>query len=292
MLVRADLHSHTLHSEGRASPADLVEARRREGVTALAIGDNDVMSGVGAAAVHAAKAGLFFVPALEVTSHLHYGEAGEEHFHLLAYFPRSTLDGAAFEQTRLYARGVVVQERWRAFVLDWLSTRPAEDRAAIDPEGELERRPAAAFPAVQSTIERLASRRRASLEPFLAHHGRFWSSAGPNRDVFGWSPEAAIEMIVGDGATAIVAHPGRYRDEARTMEVIRASSGVEAFSPHHDAAASARWQAHAEQTGKLWTAASDDHQLSPYQRPRSGVPLRTIERLARETIDLQTLLAR
>lgn len=304
MFVATDLHGHTHYSDGRATPDEYVELRRALGMKAIAIADHDVLAGVRAGAVAAERAGMLFIPALEVTSHLHYGESGEEQFHVLAYYPHDVLGGLQLEHKQLYRRGILVQQRWKEFVLAWLHGLPAEDREALDPGGELERLPAPMFPALQSTILRIVNRtgegpgaalgeeRRVALfELFREHHVSFWSSKGPNRDLFGWTPEELIETIRSDGAVDVVAHPTRYRDKDRTQRVLDEARGIEVYTSRHKAEIAAAYREYAESKRKYWTSSSDDHQNARYIRPPCGTPLRTLERICQKTMKLASIVA-
>jgi hypothetical protein len=208
---------------------------------------------------------------------------------VLAYYPEDVLDGFRLEQTALYRRGLLVQERWRAHVLEWLCALPGEAREALG-AGELEALPPPAFPALQSTILRVVDRRPELFESFREHHVSFWSSAGPNADLFGWTPAEAIEAIRADGAVDVVAHAARYRDEERTERVLAEARGIEVYTSRHGADVAARLRALAESTNKLWTSSSDDHQEAAYVRPSSGMPLRTLERICRRPMKVSAIL--
>lgn len=291
MFVATDLHGHTLHSDGRATPEEYVEFRRALGMKAIAIADHDVLSGVRTGAACAERAGMLFIPALEVTSHLEYGMSGEEQFHILAYYTHDILEGRQLEQTALYRRGLVVQQRWKDFVLTWLRTLPAEEREALDPGGELERRPPPHFPALQSTIDLVIARRQPLFEAFRDHHVLFWSSAGPNRDLFGWTPQELIEQIRSDGAVDVVAHPTRYRNKDLTMSVLEEARGIEVYTSRHKAEVAATYREFADSRRKYWTSSSDDHQNARYIRPPCGTPLQTLERICKKTIKLSSIIA-
>lgn len=290
MFVSSDLHGHTRYSDGRATPEEYVEFRRSLGMKAIAIADHDVLAGVRQGAAAAERAGMLFIPATEVTAHLHYGRSGEEQFHVLAYYPHDVVDGFQLENKRLYQRGLLVQTRWKELVLEWLSKLPVDDREAIDPERQIERLPPPLFPALQSMILRIVERRRPLFEAFRDHHVLFWSSEGPNKDLFGWTPEEAIEAIREDGAVDVIAHPTRYRDKDRTLKVIDQARGVEVYTSRHKAEVAAFYRELAESKGKYWTSSSDDHQNARYIRPPCGTPVRTLERICRRTMQLSTLI--
>jgi 3',5'-nucleoside bisphosphate phosphatase len=291
MFVATDLHGHTFYSDGRATPEEYVEFRRQLGFKAIAIADHDVLAAVRRGAAASEQAGMLFLPALEVTAHLHYGASGEEQFHVLAYYPHHVLQGPALEQKRLYKRGLLVQERWKELAMGWLSKLPAEDREALDPEGELEKLAPGDFPALQSMILRIVERRRPLFEAFRDFHVLFWHSDGPNKDLFGWSPEEAIEEIQADGAVDVVAHPTRYRDKDRTLAVIDHARGVEVYTSRHKAEVAAYFREIAETKGKYWTSSSDDHQNARYIRPPCGTPVRTLERICMKTMSIDMIVA-
>jgi hypothetical protein len=136
-------------------------------------------------------------------------------------------------------------------------------------------------------IERVVARHRPLFESFRDHHVSFWD----DRELFAWTPEEAIEAIRGDGATDIVAHPGRYRDKERTDAVLAHASGLEVYTSRHKPEVAASFRVRAEQLGKYWTASSDDHQNAPYARPPCGTPVRTLERLLRQALPMSMIVA-
>jgi predicted metal-dependent phosphoesterase TrpH len=81
-----DLHAHSTHSDGELTPAALVDAARAAGLTAVALTDHDVLSGLGEAAARAAEWGLCFVPGVELEINVADGE-----FHLLGLNLRGDL---------------------------------------------------------------------------------------------------------------------------------------------------------------------------------------------------------
>jgi predicted metal-dependent phosphoesterase TrpH len=78
---RADLHVHTVHSDGTYTPAQVVELARRAGLAALAVTDHDTLAGVRAGQAAAVGTGLEVIPGVEITA-----EYRGREFHLLAYF--------------------------------------------------------------------------------------------------------------------------------------------------------------------------------------------------------------
>jgi 3',5'-nucleoside bisphosphate phosphatase len=287
--IAADLHGHTRFSDGRATPEEYIEFRRSIGMRLCAVADHDVLTAIPAAAWAAQRAQMWFLPAVEVTSFLHFGTGEAEQFHVLAYFPPAFAQPARLHRTALYARGLRVLARWKAFVLDWLLSLPIEDRCALDPEETLGSLPDLEFPALQSIIDRISGRRKPLFEAFRIHHVRFWEE---DRELFGWTPEEAMEAIRADGAFDVVAHPGRYRDKERTRRALLVASGIEVYTSRHRGDVAKFFLDFAEEHRKAWTVSSDDHQNARYIRPPCGVPVRTAERLFGRTLSMDEILGR
>jgi hypothetical protein len=62
-----DLHSHTTHSDGTLTPADLVRRAKNAGVDVLAVTDHDVTSGLAEALAEAERVGLRLLPGVEIS---------------------------------------------------------------------------------------------------------------------------------------------------------------------------------------------------------------------------------
>ncbi|MDX1979779.1 MAG: PHP domain-containing protein [Bryobacteraceae bacterium] len=76
-----DLHSHTDHSDGSCSPAELVRLAAEAGLEALAITDHDTLSGYDEACLAPPPASLELIRGIEITCRYERGS-----IHLLGYF--------------------------------------------------------------------------------------------------------------------------------------------------------------------------------------------------------------
>ena len=65
--VNADLHCHSVVSDGTLAPAAIVERAHRNGVAILALTDHDEVGGLAEAQARAEALGLRFVPGVEVS---------------------------------------------------------------------------------------------------------------------------------------------------------------------------------------------------------------------------------
>jgi predicted metal-dependent phosphoesterase TrpH len=63
-----DLHTHTTASDGRCSPAELVSRASAAGVDVLSVTDHDTTAAATSAAAECAKAGVEFIPGIEITA--------------------------------------------------------------------------------------------------------------------------------------------------------------------------------------------------------------------------------
>jgi predicted metal-dependent phosphoesterase TrpH len=92
-----DLHVHTNASDGRLSPSAVVAAAVERGLSAVAITDHDVLSGLGEA-IAAAPASLEIVAGIEMTA----SWQGTRAVHVLGYFVDATSAGlqAALERAQ------------------------------------------------------------------------------------------------------------------------------------------------------------------------------------------------
>jgi len=82
---RADLHIHTVHSDGLYTPAEVIDLARRSGLAAVAITDHDTLEGIAPAQAAAAGNGVNVIAGVEITSEY----LGRE-LHLLGYFVEVT----------------------------------------------------------------------------------------------------------------------------------------------------------------------------------------------------------
>ncbi len=76
-----DLHVHTTASDGRLAPTETVHAAAERGLSAVAITDHDVLSGLDEA-LNAAPPGLEVIPGIEMTA----AWQGPRAIHVLGYF--------------------------------------------------------------------------------------------------------------------------------------------------------------------------------------------------------------
>ena len=80
-MSRIDLHLHTTHSDGSLQPSEVLALAKKANVTALAITDHDITSGISEAKAAAQHLGIEVIPGVEVSSY-----DGRSELHILGYY--------------------------------------------------------------------------------------------------------------------------------------------------------------------------------------------------------------
>jgi 3',5'-nucleoside bisphosphate phosphatase len=116
-MSRLDLHLHTTHSDGSLSPTDVLRLAKKAGVTALAITDHDIVSGIPEAVTAGAELGIEIIPGVEISSSM-----GDSELHILGYClrwqdPELNQRLAALRESR-HHRNPQIIERLRSLGLD------------------------------------------------------------------------------------------------------------------------------------------------------------------------------
>jgi predicted metal-dependent phosphoesterase TrpH len=116
-MSRIDLHLHTTHSDGSLSPTEVLRLAHTAKVTALAITDHDIVSGIPEAMAAGAELGIEIIPGVEISSRL-----GNSELHILGYCvnwqdPELNQRLASLRESR-HSRNPQIIERLRALGLD------------------------------------------------------------------------------------------------------------------------------------------------------------------------------
>jgi 3',5'-nucleoside bisphosphate phosphatase len=214
-----DLHLHTTASDGRLTPAALVERVHAAGITVMSVTDHDTVAGLGEVRRATLPRGITLVDGIEVTA-VHDGRD----VHILGYFIDPDHAGfAAFLQEQRLRR----VERARE-----IGARLARLGAPLN---------------VEALIARAARRPGTSVgRPMLARalvragyvatpHEAFDRFLVLGQPAFvprtGKSPAAVIEVIHQAGGLASMAHPGVTRQPAVLAAL--AVAGLDAVEVYH-----------------------------------------------------------
>jgi predicted metal-dependent phosphoesterase TrpH len=271
MANRIDLHTHSTVSDGLLSPADLVRAAARDGVTALALTDHDTIGGVQEAIETGREAGIEVVPGVELGTSVERRE-----HHILGYFVDDTLSSFLADLDELASRRV----RRATLMVE----RLAEAGIPITLDEVLAE-------AGHGTVG------RPHLARVLIAHGhasdvgdafeKFLKAGRPAyvpRQPF--PPEEAIDLILRAGGVPVLAHPYSTGDPAAAVARLKPAGllGLEVYYGEYDDDQRASLRALADRTGLIPTGGSDFHGYG-YRAGRDlggpPVPADTVERLRR-----------
>jgi hypothetical protein len=214
-----DLHLHTTASDGRLTPAELVERAAGAGLTVIALTDHDTVAAVDEATRLAAERGMRVVPGIEVTA----VEEGRD-VHLLAYF----VDGGDTALGAFLAR----QRDRREERAREIGRRLAALGIRIDVDALLER--ARATPGISIARPWLARAlvRAGHAASIQEAFDRFLS---PGRPAYvpriGPSPFDVLDIVHAAGGLVSFAHPGVTRKDALLAPL--AEAGLDALEIHH-----------------------------------------------------------
>ncbi|MBI4462002.1 MAG: PHP domain-containing protein [Acidobacteria bacterium] len=213
--MRVDLHLHSYYSDGRASPAEVVEQAQAASLKIMALTDHDSMGGVAEAQAAAAQVGIFLIPAVEFTATLHGAE-----IHILGYF-RSLRN----ETLGAHLRGMQAFRRQRLeTAVERLRQRGLRLEVAALPVASC-----CESPTTFHLSQLIASRGYAASAS--AARRRYLGSGQGIVPSFEVTAEEVIAVIHAADGLAVWAHPPRPEFERRLAELVALGlDGVEAYN--------------------------------------------------------------
>ncbi len=259
-----DLHTHSTHSDGMLTPAELLNRAARNGVQTLALTDHDDVSGLSDGAIAAQACGIEFVNGVEISVLWR-----EQALHIvgLGIDPAHDELQSGLASIRL---GRIARAQKMAHALDKLGVTGSL-------EGALE------FARNPNTIGRAHFARfliqRHIVKDMKSAFKRLLGAGRPAYVAEQW-PElkTAISWINNSGGVAVIAHPGSYglsSDRMRALLTDFCSYGgraIEVMSGIHDARQCNVFAAHARYFGLASSAGSDFHSPQESRCDIGGMP--------------------
>lgn len=250
--MRYDLHTHSRHSDGALSPADLVARAKQAGLDGIALTDHDCTDGFGEAKAAGDAIGLDVLLGCELSASFR-GVS----IHMLAY-----LIGAAhprwIDEMRMFQddRTVRAERTVARFNELGVPVTMAQVRA-IAGEGSIGR-PHLAQALVDHGV--IATTPEAFTAEWIGDGGRAYVG---RTEVL---PDAAVSLTRAAGGVAVIAHPIWIEREAEGAfdEIFDAClaagvAGLEVAHPDHDDDTRRRFEKLAEKHDLIPTASSDFH---------------------------------
>ena len=246
-----DLHNHSTCSDGLLTPTQLIDLAARTGTDAIALTDHDNVDGLEEASAAARRAGIGFVPGVEISV-----SWGETTLHVvgLNVDPASTVLRDGLEGIRV---GRLQRGKQIGAALAKVGFEGTFDAAlALAGNETLLSRTHFARHLVErgvaKDIQHAFDRYLARGKPaYVSHH---WASL-----------EEAMEWILSSGGVAVLAHPGRYdlkpmfRDEMLQQFKGLGGVAIEVVTGSHRPEQYAAWQRVALEHGFLASRGADYH---------------------------------
>jgi predicted metal-dependent phosphoesterase TrpH len=268
-LGQADLHIHSTASDGRLTPAQVVEEAAKRGLKFIALTDHDTIDGI-APALAAAKSlpDLKLIPGVEISTDIPSGEA-----HVLGYFIdytgrefMSRLEH--FRNSRLVRAQRMVEKLDKLGIhLDWSRVEQIAGASAMG-------RPHIA----QAMME------KGYINTFKQAFTDYIGRDGPayvEREKL--TPAEAVELIIKARGLAALAHPFTVgQPEAMIAELKSAGMvGLETYYNGYSDQEIGQLIALARKHNLITTGGSDYHGIDSSETPIGGVnlPLASVEQL-------------
>lgn len=252
-MSRLDLHLHTTHSDGSCTPTEVVTLAHRAAVTALAITDHDILTGLPEAITAGQQCGIEIIPGVEVSS-----LAGNSELHILGYFldwQDSDLNERlkALRDSR-HRRNPRIIERLQALGID-ITYEEVRILADTDSIGR---------PHIARVLmdKRIVASAKEAFDRFLAEG----KPAYVPRELP--SPAEAIRWIKAARGLAVLAHPTWVKAEEQSLgDLVRqlkadGLDGIEVYYSSHAARQTREYLSLAQQLGLLVSGGSDFHGLT------------------------------
>lgn len=253
--ANADLHCHSIFSDGTLTPEDVAARARGNGVDLWALTDHDGVGGQERALQAARKHGMRYLTGVEIS--ITYADT-TVHIVGLGFDPGDAALVAGLDATRGGRDG---RAREVAARLEQLTGLTGVYAGALRYAGNKEAIARPHF--ARFLVEQGAC--RSTQDAFCKYLGDGKAAYIPHR----WaSLEDAVRWITRAGGMAIVAHPARYHFDARQEAALFTDfkrcggHGVEVVTGSHTAAEATRYAGMARQYGLLASRGSDFHSPS------------------------------
>ena len=269
-MSKVDLHIHSTASDGRFSPADIVQKAAENRLAFIAIADHDSVAGIVPALV-AAKAfpRLRVIPSIEISTDVPHGEA-----HVLGYFIDYTSHKllatlARFRNSRRKrAQGMVAKLEKLGIHIEWQRVQEIAGSGTMG-------RPHIA----QAMLE------KGYITSLKEAFTKYISQGGPayvEREKM--TPVEAVALILGANGLPVLAHPLTINDPEKVIIELKAAGmvGIEAYYGDYSADEVSRLVNLADRHNLIATGGSDYHGLDASSETMIGgvdVPTESVERL-------------
>jgi 3',5'-nucleoside bisphosphate phosphatase len=218
MPLKIDLHTHTIHSDGIYTPAELVEKAHKFGLDIISITDHDSTNGIKDAMECGKDLGLEIIHGLEIST-----DVDDKEIHLLAYFMDIENEELKkylefFRDERMHRAKRIVQK------LRSLGLSISMDNVLAHSQNSAIGRPHIAYAMVDLG---LVPNYQQAFEKYIGDNGPAFE-----RKIH-VSAQSALKLISDSGGLSFIAHPGYMKENLLSSLIKAGVDGIECVHPSH-----------------------------------------------------------
>lgn len=245
MAGKADLHMHTIHSDGTLTTRELMERAKRVGLTTISITDHDNTGAIDEALTLSADLGIEVISGMELSASI-----GESDIHILGYFfdhaHQGLLEYLSFHRQERVKRAKRIVGKLNDLQIP-LTLESVMEQAGNGSVG----RPHIANALLDEGLTE-------------TYHEAFFKYIGFGKPAYEKkyqvTPRETIELIASAGGISFIAHPGNTIDEKILVELLRQGvDGIEVIHPSHSPERVAHFRGIANEYFLLTSGGSDFH---------------------------------
>ncbi len=256
-MLKADLHIHTCFSDGKLSPAEIIDLAKEKGLNIIGVTDHDNIEGSQAMLEHNGKYGIEVIPGIELSADFH----GKE-LHLLGYF-LNFKNPALVEHLKLI-------KNLRIRRIEKMIGKLKELGVNINTTALLEKYSSSCSIGRPHLANQILE--QGYVKDFQTAFNRY---LGDNKPAFvrkdNLNFEIMIELIKVSGGLSLVAHPGSYFREATLVELKKAGiSGIEVYHPSHNENHNKKYLKFIKEHNLVAVGGSDFHGYNEYDYNNIG----------------------
>ena len=263
----ADLHVHTIESDGTYTPAQLVKEAIKRGLSAVAIADHDTVGSVAQALKEAQETELEIIPGIELTS-----QQDNQEIHMLGYFldykQQELLDKLRLVQQNRVSRVYRIVENLKKLGVG-LNAQTIFD---ISGRGTVGRMHIARALLLDGWVDSIAE----AFRKYIGDNSPAYVCG------FRLSALEAIMLIRDAGGVAVLAHPYILDNDELILKFVGYGlQGLEVYYPEHSQSQINFYLDLAKNLGLLVTGGSDFHgSVKPdIKLGMIKIPLELVEKL-------------
>lgn len=218
--IKADMHLHSLYSDGKFSPIELLDKVKKLGLQCVSIVDHDNVDGIEEAINYAKSLNIELIPGVELSTTI-----GDNDVHLLGYFI-DYKNSKLLEYLNYFKEERIKRAKRIIDKLHKLNVPLEIDLVMGNLKNSAIGRPHIARALVESGL----------VGSYQEAFDNYIKNGGPAYEAkYAFSPQQAIKLINECGGLSFIAHPSVYLDDNIISHLIDCGiDGIEVFHPSHN----------------------------------------------------------